>query len=417
MTEIPKGYKNTVIGIRPDDWKEFPLQSVLMTSSNPAQMDDSANYKLVTVKRNFGGVVERGAFLGKNILVKTQYYIATNDFLISKRQVSHGACGIVPQELDSSIVSNEYNIFRANEKLMNIHFFQNYVQLPHFKKKFYDYSDGIHIEKLLFKTKSWLRLQIPFPSLTEQEKIVEIIQTWDEAIEKQEALIEQKVLYKKGVMQKLLSGEVRFDGFTDKWQETKLGDIGSPFSGLSGKTKDDFGHGNAKYITYKSIFDSSKIDQNRLEVVDISENEHQAEVKYGDMFFTTSSEIPEEVGMSSVLLFDVTNTYLNSFCFGYRLNDTNILLPEFARFSFRGFTFRDKMRRLAQGSTRFNISKNEVMKLKILLPSISEQQKIADILAQCENEIETLKNELIILLEQKIALVQKLLTGQVRVKT
>ena len=260
--------------------------------------------------------------------------------------------------------------------------------------------------------------EIPFdiPPLKEQEKIAEILTTWDEAITKQTELLRAKELQKKALMQKLLSGEVRFDGFSDKWEEVRLGEIGNSFNGLSGKTGEDFGIGEAKYITYKNIFDYSKIKLDIFENVQISNDEKQNLVQFGDIFFTVSSETPEEVGMSSVLLDNVSNTYLNSFCFGYRLNNFNTLDPYFARFYFRSFQMRDKISRLAQGSTRFNLSKNEIMKLKIKLPSLPEQQKIAEVLSLADDEINLLKNELEELKLQKKALMQKLLTGQVRVK-
>ena len=260
--------------------------------------------------------------------------------------------------------------------------------------------------------------EIPFdiPPLKEQEKIAEILTTWDEAITKQTELLRAKELQKKALMQKLLSGEVRFDGFSDKWEEVRLGEIGNSFNGLSGKTGEDFGIGEAKYITYKNIFNYSKIKLDIFENVQISNDEKQNLVQFGDIFFTVSSETPEEVGMSSVLLDNVSNTYLNSFCFGYRLNNFNTLDPYFARFYFRSFQMRDKISRLAQGSTRFNLSKNEIMKLKIKLPSLPEQQKIAEVLSLADDEINLLKNELEELKLQKKALMQKLLTGQVRVK-
>ena len=260
--------------------------------------------------------------------------------------------------------------------------------------------------------------EIPFdiPPLKEQEKIAEILTTWDEAITKQTELLRAKELQKKALMQKLLSGEVRFDGFSDKWEEVRLGEIGNSFNGLSGKTGEDFGIGEAKYITYKNIFNYSKIKLDIFENVQISNDEKQNLVQFGDIFFTVSSETPEEVGMSSVLLDNVSNTYLNSFCFGYRLNNFNTLDPYFARFYFRSFQMRDKISRLAQGSTRFNLSKNEIMKLKIKLPSLPEQQKIAEVLSLADDEINLLKNELEELKLQKKALMQKLLTGEVRVK-
>ena len=187
---------------------------------------------------------------------------------------------------------------------------------------------------------------------------------------------------------------LRFPEFSEEWEKCTLGSIGETFNGLTGKSAIDFGSGSP-YITYKSIFDSSKIDISKVEYVKITETERvkqtQNEVEYGDIFFTTSSETPEEVGMASVLLSDIRDCYLNSFCFGYRLFDKCIHQPYFFRFYLRSSNLRKKVAILAQGSTRFNISKNEVMKMPIFLPSLAEQRKISKLLSLIEDRIETQK--------------------------
>lgn len=258
---------------------------------------------------------------------------------------------------------------------------------------------------------------VPIPPLAEQEKIAEILGTWDEGIEKLSSLIEKKKLLKKGLMQKLLTGKTRLNGFTQPWQEVKLGEIGTTYTGLSGKNKDDFGCGS-QFIPYMNIYQNNHINPQYLELVEIGEGERQNTVKYGDIFFTTSSETPNEVGFASVLLFKPErNIYLNSFCFGYRLNNFKSLLPEYASFLFRSIHARKIMYKLAQGATRFNLSKNELMKEKIYIPSeISEQQAIADVLSTADDEINLLNKKLDALKEQKKGLMQQLLTGQIRVK-
>jgi type I restriction enzyme S subunit len=178
-----------------------------------------------------------------------------------------------------------------------------------------------------------------------------------------------------------------------KWEEKKLGDIGNTFNGLTGKTKENFGEGKP-YIQYMQIFASSKIDVTKCGLVQIDKNENQQRVQYGDVFFTTSSETPNEIGTCSVLLETVEEMYLNSFCFGFRPKSFEQLVPRYASYLFRNGIFRRIIVRLAQGSTRYNMSKVEFMKLKVLLPSKEEQKKIADYLSNIDNVIEIANNQI-----------------------
>lgn len=166
--------------------------------------------------------------------------------------------------------------------------------------------------------------------------------------------------------------EIRFKGFTDDWEQRKLGEMGSTFTGLSGKTKEDFGHGDAKFITYMNVFSNPIADLQMTETVEIDSKQNC--VKAGDVFFTTSSETPEEVGMSCVMPENADNTYLNSFCFGYRPTEKFDL--NYLAYVLRSESFRKEMTFLAQGISRYNISKNKVMEVEIPVPSLEEQSKV-----------------------------------------
>ena len=115
-----------------------------------------------------------------------------------------------------------------------------------------------------------------------------------------------------------------------------LGEIGSFYGGLTGKSKDDFKDGNAKFISYKNVYSNPAVDINTNESVVIHEGEKQRCLEYGDIIFTGSSENPWECGISSVVTQKTDERmYLNSFCFILRLNDINILIPDFSKhFSF-----------------------------------------------------------------------------------
>ena len=127
------------------------------------------------------------------------------------------------------------------------------------------------------------------------------------------------------------------------WEQRKLKEIGFTYTGLFGKTKKDFGHGDAKYVTYMNVFTNPVASLSLTESIEIDTS--QNEIQHGDVFFTTSSETPEEVGMSSVWLGDESNVYLNSFCFGYRLS-RKIDYYYFA-FYLRSDRFRNNMSLLA----------------------------------------------------------------------
>ena len=165
---------------------------------------------------------------------------------------------------------------------------------------------------------------------------------------------------------------IRFKGFTDDWEQRKLGDMGSTFTGLSGKTKEDFGHGDAQFITYMNVFSNPVANLEMTEAVEIDANQNS--VKKGDVFFTTSSETPEEVGMSCVMPENKDNIYLNSFCFGYRPTEKFDL--DYLAYVLRADSFRKEMTFLAQGISRYNISKNKVMEVSIPVPNLEEQTMI-----------------------------------------
>lgn len=173
-----------------------------------------------------------------------------------------------------------------------------------------------------------------------------------------------------------------------EWKEKILCELGFTYAGLSGKTQKDFGSGKP-FIPFMNIMSNGKIDPKFLTYVEVASNEKQNAVLKGDLLFTTSSETPDEVGMTSVLLEDIGECYLNSFCFGFRLYNFDDLLPEFAPYLFRGNEVRKQIVNLGQGYTRFNLPKTQLLKkLKLNLPSIPEQRKISDILTRADLIIE-----------------------------
>ena len=197
---------------------------------------------------------------------------------------------------------------------------------------------------------------------------------------------------------------IRFRGFTDDWEQRKLGDMGTTFTGLSGKTKDDFGHGDARFVTYMNVFTNPVSDPDRVEAVEIDKSQNA--VQHGDVFFTTSSETPEEVGMSSVWLENTDNTYLNSFCFGYR--PTERIDPHYMAYMLRSEAVREKIIYLAQGISRYNISKNGVMQIEVPVPNINEQRLVGEFFSNLDTLITLHQRKYDKLLNVKKAMLEKM---------
>jgi len=181
----------------------------------------------------------------------------------------------------------------------------------------------------------------------------------------------------------------------------ELGELGDFYGGLTGKSKEDFSNGNAKFITYMNIFSNIAVDTDVNIFVKMEPKEKQNRIQYGDVLFTGSSETPDECGMSSVLTKKIDEPlYLNSFCFGFRLNDKNLLLPEFSKYLFRDEQMRKQIAKTASGVTRFNVSKKRFAKMTIPLPPLAIQEEIVKILysfteleAELKAELEARKKQ------------------------
>ena len=202
---------------------------------------------------------------------------------------------------------------------------------------------------------------------------------------------------------------LRFPEFTGEWGEKKLGDIGDTYNGLTGKSKEDFDNGNAKFITFLNVLKNVVVDTNILGIVNVKDGEKQNRVQCGDMLFNTSSETPEEVGFCSVFSSDTeVPVYLNSFCFGYRYKDKSKYIPLFLAYYLRSSCGRQLMHKLAQGITRFNLSKEYFNKAVVYYPSPEEQKKIADCLSEMDNLISVQSQKVELLKDQKKGMMQQL---------
>ncbi|MFA6180781.1 restriction endonuclease subunit S [Acidithiobacillus sp.] len=258
------------------------------------------------------------------------------------------------------------------------------------------------------------KIEMSIPPLPEQAAIATTLSDVDVLISALDVLISKKKQIKQGAMQELLSGKRRLPGFSGEWQVKRLGELGSTYGGLTGKTKSDFGSGKAFYITFMNIMSNVIINSSEFDMVKIGSNEKQNIVLNNDIFFNGSSETPEEVGLCAVLQTKVENVYLNSFCFGYRLHINESADGLFLAYYFRSNVGRELLKSLAQGATRYNLSKRALLMVEFQLPPFPEQQAIATILSDMDAEITALESRRKKTRALKQGMMQELLTGRIR---
>lgn len=297
---------------------------------------------------------------GQKLLVKK------GQIIFGKRRAYQRKVGVADWDC---ICSAHAMVLEANTKNVISEFLPFFMQSDGFMERAVAVSEGSLSPTIKWKVLSEQKFAIP--PLDKQVELVKLYKAVTDAEEKSLTLYDATHQFYRRLREKLISDVVAKS-------KLSLGDIGFTFGGLQGKNASHFNeNGNAMYVSYMDVFSSQIIDRSDFSRVMVSPSEAQNKVKKGDVFFTVSSETPHEVGMSSVLLSENigSDLYLNSFCVGFR-PDINKVAIGFLAHYLRSDFFRKELRKLAQGITRYNISRKELMKCPINLPDISTQNVI-----------------------------------------
>ena len=273
------------------------------------------------------------------------------------------------------------------------------------------------------KVPQFMELEALQPPLPEQKKIAKILTSVDEVIEKTQAQIDKLTDLKTGMMQELLTNGIGHTEFKDSpvgripadWSVKELGDVFTLKNGVN-KGKEAFGTG-VPIISYRNVFDGGGISDNQITgLVDLTENElSRFKVDYGDIFITRTSETPDEIGFVNVYLGNRNNVVYNGFVIRGRQNE-KLLLPEYCKYAFQSYAMRNQMIVNSKFTTRAGISGETLVRLKLPIPSLNEQRKIAESVGSIDNKISALSESLNSKTDIKKALLQDLLTGKIRVK-
>lgn len=206
----------------PAGWSRTTFGGALEVVERPTKLEPDTTYRLLTAKRSRGGITLRSELPGREILTKTQFVAKGGDFLISRRQIIHGACGVVPDDLDGAVVSNEYSTLRTRPNLL-MGYLRHYAHTPYFQRTCFHSSHGVDVEKMIFKIDEWLVRDFDAPPLVEQRKITTVISSVDDAIEAGQAIVQQLAVVKAAVTGELLTRGVRgrhsrFKPLADNWR-------------------------------------------------------------------------------------------------------------------------------------------------------------------------------------------------------
>ena len=392
---------------------EETIELELLMDQLPMQKKRLQAY-LVGHPRCKSALTDKGKPVVKKEYARLKCPVKKGSIIISRMNTPQlvGACGYVAEDAKGYFLPDRlWQVINSKPEKYDFRWLNYLLNQYRYKNAIHAVATGTSNSMKNISKERLLEIRIPRPSIEEQKFIVKAISDIEALIYDLEKLIKKKQNIFTGTMQSLLSGKIRISD--SLWEKYVIGDIGDFYSGLTGKQKDDFGKGNARYITFLNVLNNTVIDISKLESVQVNEDEYQNEVLKGDLFFNTSSETPEEVGMCAVLMDSIRNTYLNSFCFGFRLK-TKKVYALFFSYYFNSQEGRKIMRVLAQGATRFNLSKDYFSQTEIELPPYEDQVEIAQTLADMEGDILSLEKKCLKYKAIKQGMMEELLTGKVR---
>jgi len=384
------------LGRKPKGWTRAPIGEFLEPVFRTAKLVDDERYQLVTAKRSRGGIVPRAILYGRDIRTKTQFYVEGNDFLISRRQISHGACGLVPTNLDGAVVSNEYVALKPKSGL-DLRFLQHLSHSVYFQQTCFHSSIGVHVEKLVFKIEDWLEWEIDVPPMAEQRRIADILDAWDCAIAHTEALIDAKRKRKGELTRRLLheSGE----------RNGRLGDLAA-LNPRRPRADEDC---SVSFVTMDAVSEDGRLISNVAR--------RRGEIGSGYTGFIDND----------VLVAKITPCFENGkgghVCglhsgVGFGSTEFHVLRPtdpEDARFIHHHImapAFRRNGERYMTGSAgQRRVPAEFIEDYRIPLMDAERRRNAASILDAADNEIGLLQQELRRLADQKRGLMQKLLSG------
>lgn len=406
----------------PPGWTTVTFGDVLEMVERPIDLVDDMEYQLVTAKRSRGGVVARSRLLGRDVLTKTQFLIEGDDFLISNRQIIHGGCGIVPQSLSGSVVSNEYSVLKPKPQL-SLAYLAYLSHSVYFQQTCFHASVGVDVEKMIFDCERWLGFRIHLPPLPEQHRIANILSSFSKAVDATHALLEQTERLRSKVLMELFQGKHLSGPFlpVPNWKTGSLGVQAIPADWrlvrLVEVAKLESGHTPSKGIdeywggdiNWLSLHDTRNL-RSRV-IFETTQKTTEAGIRNSSARILPTGTVcfsrTASVGHCVILGRDMATSqdFANYVC-------GDAISNRYLMYLFRSMG--QIWSRLAAGSTHQTIYMPTFEQLQIALPPISEQLQIVQIADGFYDEIEALEADLASKIALRATLTTDLVTGRQR---
>ena len=420
---MKEGYKKTEIGVIPEDWEVKKLEEICSVKGGKRLpkgyqlLDEKTEIPYIRVADMYDGGVKLNdiKYVPIEVADKIKSYKISKDDLFISVAGTLGIVGMVPKELDGA------NLTENADKLCDIKINKEYLMRVLQSKSI---QDIIKAEKTTsaqpkLALNKIREFTIPIPTDIEQKKIAEILSTVDCHIDDTEKLIEKCRVLKKGLMQMLLTKGI---GHTE-FKKTEIGEIPVGWEvksiGECAEVTKLAGFEFTEYVEYIEDGEiialralnlkNGKLDLKDIKKIDknVSENLQRSKLYKGNMLFSYVGTVGE------VALIEENDKYHLAPNVA-KLTFNEILIPEFTLQYFRGNAISNEINKYTTTTSQPALSMENIRKLKITIPPISEQEKIALILSSVDNEIEEYENKKQKLEELKKGLMQQLLTGKVR---
>jgi len=419
--KVPEGYKKTKVGIVPVEWETVRLKNI---SKHSTEKNKDLKYHETYSNSATQGIIKQTDYFDKQISnsenIDGYYVVRQNDYVYNPRISVSAPCGPINKShfSETGVMSPLYTVFRLNDEYKENGYIEHYFKSPFWYRYMSSVANyGARHDRMNITNDDLFNMPISFPPLPEQQKIAEILSTQDKLIELQEKKIEQLKKLKKAYLQKMFPKkgskypEIRFKGFTDPWEQRKLGDHSEIVAGGTPNT------GYPEYWNPKEIpwMSSGEINNkviystdNMISKIGFS-NSSAKWVKEKSVLIALAGQGKTRgtVAISEIPL--TTNQSIAA------IQPDSFL---YYKFLFQNLEGRyNELREVSSGDgTRGGLNKQIISDLVVLAPEIQEQIKIGDFLCDIDTLITLHQRKLEQEKQKKKALMQLLLTGKVRVK-